>query len=557
MKPHLTKIITVILLLLCFLVNGQDFVKSIKEIKSLEKKLENAKDSIKVADLCFTIYKSYTFGIKTETNELPKYLFRALKIYEKASEYKKIADVHNALGGFYYNRKIFNKSQEHWLTSGEYYKRAEDNLGLAKSYNNLSLIFPHEDSLKIHYIQKSIALSEQIGDSVIIGSSYNNLSNIYKVREDFKNAEKYLIKSIKIAEDIDKISTQQVGYLELGTLKEEQGLINEAITYVEKSLTYNSIRSTDPNVIRTYDALIRLYDGIGNYDKAFHFQKLLINAKDSLFDMQVNEKLFSLAAEYEAEKKELTISSQQTKIDFLERENQLKNQKNLLIGLLVAIFFVFIYLWKSRQFARKKYQLKVQFANQIVSSQEQERTRIAKDLHDSIGQRLLLLKNTLLINTKKTEEIHLIEETIKEVRTMSHNLHPFQFEKLGLIKSLQHMMDAFQKSSDVFYSYDIEDISEKITKEKELFIYRMLQECISNVEKHAQATACNLAVFTKKDTIYFQLKDNGKGFSIENKQTQSSLGIRNLRERAQYINAVLDIKSIKEKGTTITIKITN
>ena len=120
-------------------------------------------------------------------------------------------------------------------------------------------------------------------------------------------------------------------------------------------------------------------------------------------------------------------------------------------------------------------------------------------MHDSIGQRLLVLQKTFSKNKSQEEtELKMINDVINEVRNISHNLHPFQFRKLGLTKSLENMMDAFQKSSEVFYSYEIDDdIDVYISKEKGLFIFRMLQECIANVEKHANATACNLTIINE------------------------------------------------------------
>lgn len=213
-------------------------------------------------------------------------------------------------------------------------------------------------------------------------------------------------------------------------------------------------------------------------------------------------------------------------------------------------------LWYILQL-KKRHNLKEQFATQLINTQENERSRIAKELHDSIGQKLLLLKNTLLLKTERTaHDISLVEETIHEVREMSHNLHPFQFEQLGLTQSLRNVIDAFQKTSPIFFSADIDEIEGLIAKEKEIFIFRMLQECISNVIKHAKATACNLHVTKNEKTIQFQLKDNGEGFNPElYKNNSSSLGLRTLRERAQYIDAQLQISSASQKGTIITITV--
>lgn len=223
---------------------------------------------------------------------------------------------------------------------------------------------------------------------------------------------------------------------------------------------------------------------------------------------------------------------------------------------LVFSLILWLILWYYFQ-ERKKYKLKEIFSAQIINSQENERSRISKELHDSIGQQLLILKNTFLMKNKyDSGTVKMIEEAIKEVREMSHNLHPFQFEKLGLQMSLENLMNEFQKNSHIFYSCSIENIAAILPKEKELFIFRMIQECVANVEKHSKATACNLTVTKTNTTIKFQLKDNGIGFIIDEKiNEQLSLGLKTLKERAQYIKANFEIKSEPAKGTIITITV--
>tara|TARA_R110002049_G_scaffold278808_1_gene457655 strand:+ start:701 stop:3721 length:3021 start_codon:yes stop_codon:yes gene_type:complete len=229
--------------------------------------------------------------------------------------------------------------------------------------------------------------------------------------------------------------------------------------------------------------------------------------------------------------------------------------KTIWFYLLLFIGVSGILIWYFLE-EQNKYKLKEQFATKIINTQENERSRVAKELHDSIGQRLLILKNTVLQKEiLDNQELKMINETIDEVRTISHNLHPFQFEKIGLYESLKNMIDEFQKSSSVFYSHEIDDISGLLSKEKELFIFRIVQECIVNVEKHAEATACNLTVVKKEKYIQFQIKDNGKGFNISEKQNLEGIGLINLKERATYINAPFNIESKQNKGTIITLKI--
>ena len=94
-----------------------------------------------------------------------------------------------------------------------------------------------------------------------------------------------------------------------------------------------------------------------------------------------------------------------------------------------------------------------------------------------------------------------------------------------------------------------------MTKENEIYVFRMLQEAMTNVEKHSQATACNLTSKETKNYLVFTLKDNGKGFKADSMNTNEGLGMKTLKERAQYIGATLDIESVPEKGSSVSIKI--
>ena len=259
---------------------------------------------------------------------------------------------------------------------------------------------------------------------------------------------------------------------------------------------------------------------------------------------------------YETEKRDSKIKNQEVDIELLNTKNKVKNQWLLFGGLGLLSLFGFLIMIRSRNYLKKKQQLQEDFTKAIISTQENERARVAKELHDSIGQRLLILKRTVSQKESVAKtELEMITETIDEVRNISHNLHPFQFEKLGLKTSLENLMDEFQKTSTVFYSYEIDDVNAILSIEKQLFIFRMLQECLVNVEKHAHATACNLTVTHQEKSIEFIIKDNGKGFDASQEIHKKGIGLKNLKERATFLNGVLYINSKENEGTTITIKI--
>jgi len=287
----------------------------------------------------------------------------------------------------------------------------------------------------------------------------------------------------------------------------------------------------------------------------FHFKKYL-HIKDSIEKVASRKKFAYVQSLFESEKKDLEISRQQKNIALLSTKNKLKNQWMLFGGIGIVAVFTIIYLWRSKTFIKKKEALQKQFSQNLIKNIEQERKRISRELHDGIGQNLLLIKNKFQTISTQKEDLSLIDDTINEVRSISHSLHPFRFEKLGLIASLKHTVETLQKNSKIFYSEDIETPKTPIAKDKQIFIYRMVQECLNNVEKHSQAKACRVSLSENNTHFIFEVKDNGIGFNLsDNSERLNSLGLKTLRERAKLINAKLIIDSQKNKGTTIQIKI--
>ncbi|MUV03342.1 hypothetical protein GN157_06425 [Flavobacterium rakeshii] len=305
---------------------------------------------------------------------------------------------------------------------------------------------------------------------------------------------------------------------------------------------------------RAYLLLAEINEQQKNNLKALHYFKEYVSLKDSVNKAASRKKFAYVQTQFETEKKDLEIIRNNQDIKLLQAKNRIVNQRYIFGGILIVSLFILIYIWRLRLYAIKKAKLQKEFARNLIKHLEQERKRIAGELHDSIGQNLLLIKNNLMLHKEK--DTGLVEQTINEVRNMSQSLHPFQFEKLGLLTSIEHTIQNFQRNSTIFYSEDIQVDNLKIEKEKEIFIYRMVQECLANVEKHSQAKACRVEV-TETDTyIKFEIKDNGIGFDVSEKmETINSLGLKNLKERAAFLGSLVDINSVKGKGTTITIKI--
>lgn len=224
--------------------------------------------------------------------------------------------------------------------------------------------------------------------------------------------------------------------------------------------------------------------------------------------------------------------------------------------------------WRTAQWEQKQAAQRA-FSRQLLASQERERKRIAAGLHDSIGQRLVVIKNLALLRLQdhnadlaardQVEEICAeASSAIAEVREISHDLRPYQLDRLGLTKALQAMVTTVGKGSTTTFSASIDNIDDLFTPEFQIGFYRIAQECLSNVLKHAEATEAKLIVQRIGPRLRLAVSDNGKGFTPgvpTPDARKGGFGLINISERVQFFGGKLDIQTAPARGATITIDI--
>jgi signal transduction histidine kinase len=204
-------------------------------------------------------------------------------------------------------------------------------------------------------------------------------------------------------------------------------------------------------------------------------------------------------------------------------------------------------------------------SSQLLSSQETERKRIAVELHDGLGQALIVSKMRLwAIECSLTESepkkecgklLAFIDEVIENVRRLSYDLMPLALKDLGLHAALLNLLDEFAKYNGIRLSTNLDDIQALFSPEKQLIIYRIFQESLNNITKHAQATEVSVALKREPEGLYFLLEDNGQGFDIPKVLASDApnrgLGLAALEERVQMMGGSLQMWSQMGSGTRI------
>jgi signal transduction histidine kinase len=228
----------------------------------------------------------------------------------------------------------------------------------------------------------------------------------------------------------------------------------------------------------------------------------------------------------------------------------------------------------------RAHQAQEAFSHKLLASQEQERQRIAAELHDSLGQSLLIIKNRAALAERDIDEKEVVAEqlaelsrsatsAIEECREIAYNLLPFQLERFGLSKTLYGIFTRIGEVTEIHATTEIDAIDDLLTDEAQVNVYRIVQECANNIIKHSQAAEALLTVKRHEREITLLVQDDGRGFVKESapvagaspaltgtgepRAKRGGFGLIGIAERVKMLRGDLEIES--EHGTRIRIRI--
>jgi signal transduction histidine kinase len=231
------------------------------------------------------------------------------------------------------------------------------------------------------------------------------------------------------------------------------------------------------------------------------------------------------------------------------QNNKLKlNQFLLITGFIFMAAFLLVFM-KYRRLSQEIEDNK-KITQAILLGEENEKKRLASDLHDSLGQSMLILKNQYLQGDTNVTFKEDFDKLIQETRAISMNLHPAPLKLFGLTKALEDMVDKASLNQSIFSSHELTDIDAFVNEISSIQVFRIIQEAINNILKHSDATSLKLIANAKSNELELVLMDNGTGFEVTTKSSES-LGVTTMQERAEAIGGKLFVESIIGKGTTI------
>ena len=509
-----------------------------------------------------------------------EYQLKNVAILEKVDRPANLINSYLNLGNFYKEMYQYEKQEEYAKKALAIANRTGRKEHYFKSYmflvfaltmqNEYQKAKPYLDSSKKYY-SESENHDVLVSYHLIAGLLYMNLNELDSAMETFKNC-------LAIAEQYKSVFSIHQSRMQIGRVLTMQKKFSEAERVLLSVL--DDVKATNEaaqfNVV--YDNLSRLYEAWGNYEKAFRYYKQFKEISDSISSEQNKQYASGLEVKYETEKKENKIKELEAEQKIQQLSIRQKNTLNfILLGSAIAILIISLLSYRTYKQKQRLQQRRIDELEKekqlaateaLLKGEEQERTRLAKDLHDGLGGMLSGIKYSFqimkgnLIMTPDNQQafersMDLLDSSIKEMRRVAHNMMPEALVKFGLNTALKDFCNDINRSGALEVSYQSIGLENaEIDQTTAITIYRIVQELINNTMKHAAAKTAIVQVGKTSDgKISITVEDDGKGFDPVIIQEVKGMGWSNIYSRVRYLKGKVDVRSEAGKGTSVLIEL--
>lgn len=490
------------------------------------------------------------------------YLNKSIQYFELAKDTIQQAHAFSSISHAFHDFGDYEKGKEYarkGLALIEFQKEPHGNVAwylwnvLAINYDDNK---EYDNAIATHL--KALDLAKK--DNQRLASTYNNLGNTYKKKGILAEAEKYFQKSFQIEKVLQRDYQYATIYGNLGDVALKQNNYALARKYLDSCLFYSEKAGSPEKLKDAYEYNANWYEATGDYKNSLRFIKLNILLKDSLENVAKAGVIYDAQERYESSKKEqenqeLQISN---RLKTIEKDKAVSEKKIILTAsaILMVLLSAVAWLLYRNKLNKIKRSEELKMNQALFEGEQKERIRIARDLHDSVGQMLSLAKMNLSAfpDEQLLPTAHLIDSTISEVRSISHNLIPEDLN-FGIFAALETLSEKINHSETTKMSVNItEEIRNlKFEKQNELSIYRIVQEVIGNMIRHSGANNIDLTVTQQAQKMLFSIKDNGKGMDTRHIENSKGIGWKNIKARVNLLDGEIKVLSEKLTGTQIEI----
>jgi two-component system NarL family sensor kinase len=534
---------------------------------SIEK--SNKKISAESLNLLGSIYEKSGLYVKSLNT-----LYQSLELQKRDKNLIGVANSYHNIAHIYMQAGKYDKAHEYYSNALKIYEKREregkyslDNqVGKAKIYLSLGNYYNalNDSSNAFYFLKKALEIFVKAQNRLYESQAVLAIGNVHFRLRNFKKAEAYYLKALNLNDKEANQRGEIVINMNLARLYHYQNKKNEKISALKTALDLAKKVGAKSKLAEAAELLYSEYSNFqDSVEQAKEYATLFLKTNKYLPGDKMQDSIIQMSARHE-------VTLQKNEELFEERYK--KNSRTVVFILILALsltVFLFVYYRnkvKQRQLYEKKLieEQKSRF-REVIEAIESERKRIAVDLHDSLGQMLSVTKLYLssLEEIKGLEDennklmydsiVKMIDDSRGELRNISFNIMPGSFIKYGLVVAIDELANKINQTNQVEFHFTNTGFDKRLPENLEISIYRIVQEAVNNIVKHANATEIQVNMTLNRNTFNLKIADNGKGMEQFAKNNSPGLGWKSICSRVEMLEGSIGVNSAPGAGTEIEI----
>jgi two-component system, NarL family, sensor kinase len=527
---------------------------------------EKNSDSLNIGLSLFNL--GSTYRAMTKLDSALHYCLQGAKIIESFGDKAVQAKMNNGMQLLYYYLPNYEKAISYGEKAVQQAREVKDDNLLLQSLSNLSMSYKDLQQLdrSISVLTEALKLAEKAGDVYSRSAILLNLGGVYLEKKDYTLLRKYALISLDLHREIGAKDGECASLRGLAISYLQQGNYPQAKEYATKA--YEIADSNNYKLEKA--SCLKTLSNISYAMQDLKQGEIYFNESDDMVESLFKETYLQSAAEFE---KKYESDKKDNKLKLQQAELQRKSFLNTML-IVAGVTLLLLLLLSYRNYSQKQIiqqqrineletEKKLNATEAVLKGEEQERTRLAKDLHDGLGGMLSGIKYSFqtmkgnLIMTPDNQQafersMDMLDSSIKEMRRVAHNMMPEALVKFGLDTALKDFCNDINQNGIVKIDYQSIDMeSAGIDQTTAINIYRIVQELVNNILKHASAKSVFLQVTNTNGQLSVTVEDDGKGFDTSILSLEKGMGWNNIQSRIKFLNGKIDVQSDAGKGTSI------
>jgi len=547
--------------------NQGKFKEALMLCKKLVEELEKGSSKNELAAAYINIGSEWQY--LSDLEQAAQFYLKAAKLAEETGNRKFQRVANNNLASVFNSLQQYEKGKMYAKKSLQIAKELNDDYSIASSTINIatSETFLKQYNEAVAHFKEVELLGIKMEDNIIIMDGWLGIADNYSEINKGAEAEAFYKKVIEVSKKINAPEYELYGCMGISKYLISAKKFEAAKPYVEEGIEIAKLLGTRIELKDLYLRASELFEAAGNPAASLQWHKKFVALNDSVLNEKNVSNINLLEIQFETEKKEQKIQLQEAMISK-------KNILNfVLIGSSAALLIISVLSYRSYRQTKKlqderiatlEKEKQLSATQALLKGQEEERNRLAQDLHDGLGGllsgvklQLGAMKGNLILSEEmgKTfnNALYKLDESISEMRRVAHNMMPEALMKLGLQQALQDYCDSLSESQPFALNCEFHGLEKRMEPATEIVVYRIVQELLNNTVKHSGATTILAQVIRNDNSLSITVEDNGKGFNMDDATIDRGMGLKNIQSRVDYLKGQIDIKSAEGKGTSVHI----